>query len=268
MSPMFGKTVLITREKSQAKVFSKKVSEYGGNPVELPLLIFQYPDDLARIESTLKQLSEYDWIVFTSKNGVDYFFEFLEKYQIPQGILDHKKIAAVGKKTAATLADKGDFNIFVPKEFVAEALIEELKGMNEAKERFLLARGNLARSVLPEELIKMGHSVTDLIVYDTRINETRKHELVSLLMQKKIDVLTFTSPSSIENFITLLDGTNFREWLKECSVACIGPITKKKALANQMPVHICPKEYTIDGMIQAIISYISSEQKSQNSAKL
>lgn len=261
MSSLHGLSILITREKSQAKSFARKIREYGAHPIEVPLLSFQVPSDVTKIEDVLKKIDEYDWIVFTSKNGVDYFFTFIKKYQIDPSIFEQKKIAVVGKKTADVLKNYGDFHPFIPKKFVAEGLIDDLKEMIKGRKKFLLARGNLARSVLPKELEKMGHEVTDLVVYETVRNDSSKSELIRLLQNKKVDVITFSSPSTVENFITLLNGTNFREWITECIIACIGPITKNKAIEHQIPVHICPKEYTIDGMMKSLLLYVEENSK-------
>lgn len=261
MTELNGLSILITREENQAKAFSSKIREYGGFPVEIPMIHFVSPKDLSRIKQAIKMIDDYDWIVFTSKNGVDFFFSFLQHYHVDKTIIERKKIAVVGKKTAAVLKKYGDFTPFIPQKFVAEGLIDDLKRMMDGSEKFLLARGNLARSVLPDELEKMGQHVTDLVVYHTEINDSRKDELITLLENKKIDVITFSSPSTVEFFMTLLQGTNFRQWLAECIIACIGPITKKRAIENQIPVHICPKEYTIDGMIESLLLYTKNIAK-------
>lgn len=252
MKPLLGKTILITRGKQQAKEFSEKITAFGGHPIELPLISFASPQDFKDIEQAFRQIKKFDWIIFTSKNGVEYFFKHFMKLEISENVLTKKKFAVVGKKTEQALKDKGYQASIIPKSFVAEELLEALKGSIVAGEQVLLARGNLGRSILPEGLVSLGAKVTDLVVYENVIDESTKNELILLLKENKIDVITFLSPSAVNNFIKLLNGSNWQKWIQACKIACIGPITKKQVLAHKLPVHICPAEYTVQGMLEAI----------------
>ncbi|GMB07445.1 uroporphyrinogen-III synthase [Thermolongibacillus altinsuensis] len=243
-----GKKVLVTREREQAKSFSAKLKEQGALPVEVPLIQTSLPQQID--ETVLAHWNEYDWIVFTSQNGVKYFFELAGS--LPEE--KRPKVAAVGEKTAQALQKKWGPIDLVPDEFVAESLAEAMKQHVQKGERILLVKGNLARETLRNELQSFAQ-VTDFIVYETSINKAAKEELIRLLEKKELDVITFTSSSTVRNFMELLDGCPLDQWLKDVAIACIGPITKQTAHELGMRVDICPHTYTIDGMIEAMNDY-------------
>lgn len=138
------------------------------------------------------------------------------------------KIAAVGVKTKLELEKRGYHVDFVPTSFVAEAFAEEFVKRLSGNERILFPKGSLARDVIPVALREMGVSLDELIVYGTKENVEKKWELIEALKVGKVDIITFTSPSTVTSFVRLLDGTNWREWTKKCTIACIGPITEKR----------------------------------------
>jgi uroporphyrinogen-III synthase len=249
--PLSGKTVLVTREKEQAKAFSEKLREAGAIPIEIPLIAISPSSHREEIERCARQLSDYDWLIFTSANGVRFFFPFVKK----KALLP--KVAVVGKKTAAALKAHGVSPAVVPDEFVAEGVIEALKPLVKPHDRVLLVKGNLARTVLRDALIDMGADVTDLIVYKTSMNEAGKEQLLCLLREKKLDVITFTSSSTVQSFMRMVEGEDTASLLDGCAIACIGPITKEMAEKAGLSVHICPNEYTIDAMIKEMETYFA-----------
>jgi uroporphyrinogen-III synthase len=259
--PLSGKTVLVTRGKEQAKEFSEKLIEMGAFPIEIPLISFSLPRNIEPIKKMLEEVHRYDWVIFTSKNGVDFFFQLIEPSIFEKRL---PKTAVVGKKTAQALKKKGIHPDVVPKAFVAEGLIETLKPLIQPNERVLLVKGNLARPSLKIALTELGAIVTDAVVYETKLNQTGKSQMVDLLINKKIDVITFTSPSTVNGFMQMLEGIEWRPFLQACVIACIGPITKKAAEEAGMSVHICPENYTIDDMIKAIIVYFSEIENEED----
>jgi uroporphyrinogen-III synthase len=258
--PLSGKTVLVTRGKEQAKEFSELLMQMGAFPIEIPLISFSLPPDIEPIKQILKEVNRYDWVIFTSKNGVDFFFQLMDGDGLKKGF---PKIAVVGKKTAQALKKKGIQVDVVPKEFVAEGLIEALKPLIKPRERVLLVKGNLARPVLKQALEEMGVHITELVVYETKLNESGKSQMIELLIKKKIDVITFTSPSTVHSFMQMLEGVEWRSLLQRCAVACIGPITKQAAEEAGIQVHICPENYTISDMIKAIVVYFSNRRNEE-----
>lgn len=249
MNALAGKTVLITRAQHQAKQMSVAVKERSGIPLEIPLLRMEGMSD-RQIQHIAEQLHSYDWVIFTSKNGVAFFLDGLEK-KLPLII----KIAAVGVKTKLELEKRGYQVNFVPTSFVAEVFAEEFLKELSGNERILFPKGNLARDVIPVRLRGIGVSLDELIVYGTKVNAEKKQELITTLKVRKVNIITFTSPSTVDSFVRLLEGTNWREWTKKCTVACIGPITEKEA-NRYFPHVIVPKEYTVEALLQCICESI------------
>ncbi|MBB5324592.1 uroporphyrinogen-III synthase [Anoxybacillus tepidamans] len=253
--PLSGKTVLVTRGKEQAKEFSDKLKQAGAHPIEIPLISVSAVTETEKIDECICRLSLYDWIIFTSVNGVRFFFPFVgDQAKLPT-------IAVVGKKTALALEKRGIRPAVVPDEFVAEGLAEAMKSLVKPNDRVLLVKGNLARPTLKEALVQLGADVTDLVVYETKMNESGKEQLLDLLKKQALDVVTFTSSSTVESFMNMLDGIEWRRLLAHCVIACIGPITKQTAEQFGLRVHICPEQYTIDDMIKAMERFFLSQSR-------
>ena len=249
--PLMGKTVLVTRGKEQAKTFSEKLRQAGATPIEIPLISISPSSKPETIAECVRHLANYDWLIFTSANGVKFFFPFVKK-ETPL-----PKVAVVGKKTATALKAYGVSPAVVPDEFVAEGVIEALKPLVKPRDRILLVKGNLARPVLRDALINMGADVTDLIAYETSMNESGKEQLLYLLRERKLDVITFTSSSTVQSFMRMMEGEDIASLLSGCVIACIGPVTKETAEKAGLSVHICPDQYTIDDMIKEMEQYFA-----------
>jgi uroporphyrinogen-III synthase len=250
-----GKRILVTRAKEQAESFSKKIEEHGGIAIEIPLIKIQTPKNTELIEKSLQKIYTYDWLVLTSVNGVHYFFDFLETYKIRFSETDRPKIAVVGKKTLQALEQKGFSADLIPDDFVAENLFEKLIERVNKSETILLARGNLGRSLLTEKLSEMGIKVDDLILYENVLNTEKQAELIHLLQSCSLDIITFTSSSTVTNFVELLQGTKgWQKWLENIQIACIGPITEKTAIEAGIQPQIVAKEYTVAGLLDAIVN--------------
>ncbi|EJS03306.1 uroporphyrinogen-III synthase [Bacillus mycoides] len=249
MNALAGKTVLITRAQHQAKQMSVAVKERSGIPLEIPLLRMDGTSH-RQIQHIAGQLHSYDWVIFTSKNGVAFFLDSLRK-KLPGPI----KIAAVGVKTKLELEKRGYQVEFVPTAFVAETFAEEFLKELSGNERILFPKGNLARDVIPVKLREFGVFLDELIVYGTKVNVEKKQELITALKLGEVNIITFTSPSTVDSFVRLLEGTNWREWTKKCTIACIGPITEKEANLY-FPHVIVPKEYTVEALLQCICESI------------
>jgi uroporphyrinogen-III synthase len=203
-----------------------------------------------QIQHIAGQLHSYDWVIFTSKNGVAFFLDSLRK-KLPGPI----KIAAVGVKTKLELEKRGYEVDFVPTSFVAEVFAEEFVKKLSGNECILFPKGNLARDVIPVALREISVFLDELVVYGTKENVEKKQELIEALEVGKVDIITFTSPSTVDSFVRLLEGTNWREWTKKCTIACIGPITEKEANLY-FPHVIVPKEYTVEALLQCICESI------------
>ncbi|WP_110111515.1 uroporphyrinogen-III synthase [Bacillus sp. CGMCC 1.16541] len=260
-APLFLKNILVTRSSRQAHSFSTKLEELGGIPIHIPLLTFKRAEgNRLHIGEAIKHLHTYQWIVFTSQNGISFFMKWLDDYQIKHDELNKLNIAVVGEKTANELKKYGVKATLMPKEFVAESLLDSLLENVHKNEKVLLIRGNLARPVIREGLQKKGYHVTDVIVYETVRNESKQQELIQLLIERKIDAVTFTSSSTVDSFVEAMRNVpNWLELVNECLIVCIGPITSKTALEYGIK-HEVPTAYTVDGMIEMLVSIFNRSE--------
>jgi uroporphyrinogen-III synthase len=254
-----GKRILGTRAKAQASALSLQIKKYGGIPVELPLITCKEVEDKRAIHEAINLIHTYNWIVFTSKNGIDFF---LKEYTKLKGTTKLPcNIAVVGKKTEDILETYGLKADLIPEFFVAESLLESLLKVIQKGERILFPRGNLARNVIPISLRENNIYVNELDVYETVIEKSSKDCLYKAIKEQEIDVVTFTSSSTVDNFVTLLEGTNWRNYIGNIMFASIGPITSKTMVKYDLPVHVEPKEYTIQGMLNSVMDSLEEDNK-------
>ncbi|WP_404453707.1 uroporphyrinogen-III synthase [Oceanobacillus kapialis] len=244
-----GKNILVTREAGQAELFAKQINQSGGNPVIVPLLkITCKESDKAR--EILTNLSHYNWIFFTSANGVDCFFDLRSGID-SNSVRIHANIATVGEKTSIALQEYGYKANFTPKLYNANTMATDFLQEYTNPGRILLIRGNRSRSVLPEEFRKHGIRFDTLEVYDTHFNFARKKQLNQELRENEIDYITFTSPSTVEAFCEMVDGIP-----KTVPCICIGSTTSKRAEELGFQYILTPETFTIEGMIHCIRDHI------------
>lgn len=256
MLPLQDYRILITRGKEQAKRFKASIEQYGGIPIIVPLLDFQLPTNMLEIEKAFRHISNYDWLIITSQNGVQFFFELVERYGIAASL---PKIAVIGKKTEKTLMGYGFKADFIPHEFVAENFVEEFMPLLDEKSRVLLAKGNLARTIIAEGINRAGASCDEVIIYETILPQESVQKLVHVLKSQEVNVIMFTSSSTIHHFMQIVEQYQLHPFLESLIIACIGPITKETALRYHLQVDICPNEYTTEAMLQELISYVQQD---------
>jgi uroporphyrinogen-III synthase len=247
-----NKTVMIPRGKAHSKSFAELVARNGGIPVEIPLIAFQPVAASQNLLNTLTNIHTYDWIIFTSNVTVETFYSFMEKDNRLQ-----PKIAVIGEKTKETLEDFGERVDFVPEEYVAEGFIEGFLPHVHLGEKILIPKGNLARDYISAALKKKGALVDEIIIYETFLPEESRGKLVKMLTDRSLDILTFTSPSTIDHFMKIVEEYNLRDELEHCIVACIGPVSKRKAEQWGLKVHAMPEKYTVEEMLKSIAKYIN-----------
>ncbi|MDR7001461.1 uroporphyrinogen-III synthase [Neobacillus niacini] len=253
-SPLLDKKVLVPRGENQAKSFSQLVETYGGIPVEIPLIAFQPIESNQRLQECLEALDTYDWIIFTSNVTVETFFSFLPvKRSLP-------KIAVIGKKTAEGLAARGLRAEFVPTAFVAEKFVEEFLPVIHPGVKVLIPKGNLAREYIAASLSNAGALVDEVVIYETYMPEVNRTKLAKILSEKQLDILLFTSPSTVDNFMSVVNDFGLRSNLTGCIIGCIGPVTEKKLLSYGLTVHVSPVEYTVQEMINKTILFLEREE--------
>jgi uroporphyrinogen III methyltransferase/synthase len=256
--PLFGRRVVVTRSRSQASDLVAALAEAGALPVEFPTIKVTPPsDDYAALDEAIVRLRaadilHYDWLIFTSVNGVEQFFGRLDRVGDVRD-LKGVRLAAIGPATAAALKKRGLAIDFVPGEYRAEAVIEGLLALDIAGTRVLIPRARGAREILPEKLAEAGVEVDVVPAYETVLDETGSSEMKDMLASGDIDVITFTSSSTVKNFVSLLDGADFTALSANVTIACIGPITADTARGLGLRVDLVAGEYTIPGLVSALI---------------
>lgn len=240
-----GRRVLVTRPRDQAETLARALAARGARAVLFPTIEVRPVADLSRLDRAIDTLSTYDWITFPSPNAVDIVFDRLLARRVPLSPL--LRIAAVGPGTAQAIDARGTRVDFIPSHFIGEQLGRELTPVDGL--RVLLPRAARGREELAIELARRGASVDEVIVYDTLPASVDPRDLVEL--ERGVDVATFTSPSTVENFFALLGG-RAAAVLGGASVACIGPVTAAAARAMGLTVHLEPAEHSIPGLVAAL----------------
>ncbi|MFB9327261.1 uroporphyrinogen-III C-methyltransferase [Paenibacillus aurantiacus] len=267
--PLFGTRVLITRARAQSSDLADRIEALGGEPCEFPVIETREPVDptvVAETETALRKGDEYDWIMFTSVNGVDYFFRYLQRYRIDIRQFHRSRIAAVGPKTAEALERRGLVVEALPVKFQAEGLLERLADELVPGQRVLLPRGDLARDILPRTLEARGLTAIEIDVYETVAADRQDEGTLELLKAGAIDVVTFASSSTVTNLFAVLRRMGVEspaQLLQNARIACIGPVTAQTAIDAGLQVDIMPADSTIDSLIAAIAADRLAPQPSQ-----
>lgn len=251
--PLFGQRVLVTRSREQASELSARIKELGGEVWEFPTIEIAPPQDWTPLDEALGSLQQYQWIIFTSVNGVKYFFERLKTKGMDARHLYGIKLCAIGPKTKEYLEGFGLNIEYMPEEYVAEAIIQGMEDKIQPGDKILLPRSDIARKVLPEALTSLGAEVNEVITYRTVKSGNKDNQLLNLLREKKITIVTFTSSSTVRNFVERIPQEELQSLLKDVIVACIGPITAKTAEEAGLKVNVVAQEYTIEGLVQSIL---------------
>ncbi len=272
--PLSGVRVLVGRARHQAGALSSALREAGADVIEIPFIEIRKPRSYKPLDQALRQLHSYDWLILTSVNGVEAVWNRLSK----SGLDGHKptrlKIAAIGPATKRAIEDRGFKVNIVPKKYVAESVVESLRGRVKAK-RILLARAKVARDVIPEELRKAGAHVDVVEAYETVIPKSGQARLKAVLESKNRHphIITFTSSSAVRNFAALLDTKIRRKLLQKhlltenraIRFASIGPVTSSTLREFGFEVGMEAREYTIPGLVAAIISACNQRARLCNS---
>ncbi|RJX24726.1 MAG: uroporphyrinogen-III C-methyltransferase [Dethiobacter sp.] len=249
--PLFGKRIVVTRSREQAGDLSDKIEELGGEPLEFPAIRIVPPADYTSLDRAMERIAGYDWLIFTSVNGVDFFFRRLRDRGRDIRDLKGLRLCAIGPRTRDALREKGLLVDYVPAEYRAEAVLKQLAGVLKPGERVLLPRADLAREVLPSTLLSRGAIVDNVEVYRTVQGDGDTRLLREMLAGGMIHMVTFTSSSTVRNFIQLL-GSDFKELLCGVVLASIGPVTSGTAREMGLEISVEAGEYTIDGLIKAV----------------
>lgn len=249
---LLNRRILITREDTSANRMAEQVKAYGGIPVLAPVLSFE---KVQTGKEDLLKAFEADWVVLTSGNGVRFFLEALSDYELDQERLP--PLAVVGEKTERILKGNGLQAKLVPETFSAKGLAKLFESLPTGQ-KIVLIKGRLAKETLQNELEKQGNTVTSLILYDTVPNVSARPKINHVLHEGNLDVLTFTSPSSLDFFLNLSGLKPNEAFFEQTIIACIGPETRQAAIERGLKRIIMPDRYTADALIDAIANAYSN----------
>lgn len=262
--PLFGRKIVVTRTREQASELVASLEENGANCAEYSTINIQPVDSYRVLDVELERLNEYHWILFTSLNGVKYFFERLHALGMDARDLKGPDIAVVGKSTADYLLEFGVHADLIPSVFTGEGLAESLLDQGVEGRNILIPRAVQGREILPETLRGAGAQVTIAPVYQNVPPEGRGEALRGELEEGAVDMITFTSSSTVRNFLTMVDAEDAQELkslLEGVKIAAIGPITAKTVTDNGLQVDLQPEEYTIDAMVDEIVNYFTGDEE-------
>ncbi|MGD7007729.1 uroporphyrinogen-III synthase [Metabacillus sp. 84] len=252
--PLSGKHILITREKSQAASFARLIEELGAVPYVIPLVAIEPAADEADIESRMEKLHQYDWIIFTSANGVRFFTCFMEKFRL--SFPEHCKTGAVGKKTAESLEQAGLKADLMPHTFSGEGLAQALAGEVSAGDSILVIRGSLSKQAVYKKMKEMGVQASELILYSNSPLKRAQQELAELLQEGILDFATFTSPSIVRSYMQAAQ----RQPGASPAFVCIGDVTAE-TVKNYGYDCLIADPYTIEGMVKKMIDHIEAPKE-------
>ncbi len=252
--PLKGIRVLVSRAKKQAGTLAGQLRVVGAQVVEIPFIEIRKPQSFAPLDAALRSARSYDWLILTSVNGVAALFERLQKLNLGTDALAKLKIAAIGPATRSAIEEHGLKVQVMPKEYVAESVVESLASKVKGK-RVLLVRAKVARDVIPRELRKIAIQVDVVEAYETVVPAKSQAQLLAALasQRQRPQVITFTSSSTVRNFVELVG----RRVAKQCfrngvRSASIGPVTSETLRECGLPVNIQAEQYTMEGLVHAI----------------
>jgi uroporphyrinogen-III synthase len=259
--PLSGCRVLVSRAKEQAGALSSTLKELGCEVIEIPFIEIRKPSSFKPLDAALRNVATYDWLILTSVNGVQALFERMAKRTIDCAALSHLRIAAIGPATRRAIEKRGVAVSVTPKEYVAESVVASLHRRVKGK-RVLLVRAKVARDVIPRELRKAGATVDVIEAYETVTPTLSEKRLRAVLAGKrKPHAITFTSSSTVKNFVGLMGLRDARAALKKPSPnhgvhsASIGPVTSATLREFGLPVDIEAKRFDIPGLVAAIVAH-------------
>jgi uroporphyrinogen-III synthase len=299
--PLAGIRVLVGRARHQAGALSTELRKLGADVIEIPFIEIRNPKSFKPLDAALKHLLTYDWLILTSVNGVDAMWQRIEKLKLdssaakaartaapmarlkscpPENDFDamntpYLRVAAIGPATKKAIEQRGLKVDVVPKEYVAESVVRRLRRRVKGK-RVLLVRAKIARDVIPRELRKAGAHVDVVEAYETVIPETSRRRLQALLKnpKKRPHVVTFTSSSTVRNFVELLRGSRASARMlsalrgrvarehSDIHMASIGPVTSATLREFGLTVDLSAQEYTIPGLVEALVRWAAAQEES------
>jgi uroporphyrinogen III methyltransferase/synthase len=261
--PLFGKSILVTRPREAAAELTDMLESLGAQAIEAPMIRIMPPDDYGPLDEACATINTFDWVVFTSGNAVDAFMQRLTRTGRDLRALGGVRLCAVGPATTERLARYGLKVDLVPHEYKAETLAQALSQSGDVRGlRIFLPRADIGREVVAEELRKHGAVVSEAVAYRTVIAEAEREgepDIYRMLLERRIDVVTFTSASAVRSFVKLLGAEPAADLLRTTVVASIGPVTAEAAAQYNIATTIIPAQYTIPALVNAIVEYYAKQ---------
>jgi len=249
--PLLGKRIVVTRARAQASDLVEQLNRLGAEVLEFPTIRIVEPENLQPMHRAVAELNRYQWVIFTSVNGVDSFFKIMHQNHYDARRFGPVKVCAIGPATAERLRSYGIIADLIPPRFVAESIIEALTELDDLSgQHILLPRAELARPELSQNLQTAGARVVEITAYHTVADEGPREEVLQALRENSIDWITFTSSSTVSNFLEQIDLKSLTE--KNMGIASIGPITSATIKKAGLKVDVEAKEYTIPHLVNAI----------------
>lgn len=254
--PLRGLRIAITRPRGQAESLIEGLERLGAEAIHCPTIRIAEDEVAPDLRRAVSELESFDWLVFTSANGVRIFWDMLEAVRARPGLPERVRVAAIGPATGRSLRERGVEPTLVPDEYVAEAVAEGLTRVDDlAGRRVLLPRAAGAREVLPERLRAAGARVDEVAAYESVADEDGIERLRESVEAGRVDMITFTAASTVRCFVDVAGPE-----VGHARVAAIGPITAATARELGMPVHVEAEEYTVEGLLRAITEFYAERE--------
>ena len=257
--PLFGKRIVVTRPRQQVEEFRAQLSGLGAEAIPFPTIEIRPPDSWKSLDQAIRRAHMYDWLIFTSINGVHHFFSRYRTLERDIRDLKGVRLAAIGPATERALRDLDLIVEVLPEEFKAEGLVDCLKGKVQKGSRVLIVRAKVARDLLPVELSKQGAQVDIAEAYQSVVPAISRDGLEQIFTERPVDMIVFTSSSTISNLAEILRPKPIAEFLGQTVVAAIGPITTRTAEEHGLHVLVQPAQYKISSLVSAILDYYTTE---------
>jgi len=249
--PLFGKNIIVTRSRAQSSSLVSKISDLGGNPIEIPTIKIEKIENNIDLEQEINNIKDYTYLILTSKNAVDIFFDKLDEMDLDSRALANLKVCAIGSATIKEIKNRGIKADIVPKKFVAEYLFEELKDILKTSDKVLIPRAKNARDFLVDKISEICH-VREVHTYETVLDDSKRDEVLEILNSGEVNYITFSSSSTVTNFIRIIGNDNIYK-LNELKIISIGPITTQTAKDLNVNIYKEAEISTIDGIINSIV---------------
>jgi uroporphyrinogen III methyltransferase/synthase len=255
----------VTRPREQAAELVDRLEAMGADAVEAPMIRMEPPDDYGPLDEACARTGTFNWIIFSSAVAVDAFIDRLLKSPLDLRALGGVKLCAVGPATAERLARHGLKVDLTPAEYRAEAVTHAISQTADVRGlRILLPHADIGREVIAEELRKQGAEITEVVAYRTVATEPeREPDVYHMLLERRLDVVTFTSPSAVRSFVSALGREPAADLLQTTVVAAIGPVTAKAAAQHGIQTTIVPDNYTVPALVDAIGEYFRKQKVAQ-----